>query len=180
MSSLYFARSCAYGLSHAASSVDKERDLRARFKLYAFTTEAARRRPVHLRSAKPFSHADGFPRPEIASSCLRGNNKAARHSHMNCAPTGAGYRIHQSTWWSTINMQQPPHTLLPRFCPSFPFFLLSLSLFLALFLSLTYTHTELQVHTYTHAQPCPLFPVPSKRRGSFLRSARYFRYLTDF
>lgn len=54
-------------------------------------------------------------------------NKVARHSHMNCAPTGAGYRIHQSTWWSTINMQPPrapgPRSSfslsLPPFFPSF-------------------------------------------------------------
>lgn len=116
-----------------------------------YTRLRQRRRPVHPRSAKPFSHADSFPRPEIASSRLWGNNKAARHSHMNCAPTGAGYRIHQSTWWSTINMQQPPHALLSRFCP-FPFFLLSLSLFLALFLSYIHTHTHRVASTHVHTR----------------------------
>jgi len=42
---------------------------------------------------------------------------------MNCAPTGAGYRNHQSTWWSTINMQPPLFcrrdlVLLSLFSPS--------------------------------------------------------------
>lgn len=54
-----------------------------------------------------------FSFPRRRSPRARENNKAARHSHMNCAPTGAGYRHHQSTWWSTINMQ-PPHSSFPH------------------------------------------------------------------
>lgn len=81
-------------LSRTTLPAGKKRDL-AWYKLYAFVTEAADAPFILVRET--FSHGDGFPRPEIASSHLRGNNKAARHSHMNCAPTGAGYRIHQST-----------------------------------------------------------------------------------
>lgn len=81
-----------------------------------------------------------FPAVWLAvSPRLRGYNKAARHSHMNCAPTGAGYRVHQSTWWSTINMQ-PLHSSSPTrflhapFAPSLflPLLFLS-SLLLSLF-----------------------------------------------
>lgn len=35
----------------------------------------------------------------------KNSDEKTGHTHMNCAPTGAGFRIHQSTWWSTINMQ---------------------------------------------------------------------------
>lgn len=43
----------------------------------------------------------GFVLPCVAATWM------TRHNHMNCAPTGTGYQNHQSTWWSTINMQPP-------------------------------------------------------------------------
>lgn len=73
-----------------------------------------------------------FPAVWLAvSPRLRGYNKAARHSHMNCAPTGAGYRVHQSTWWSTINMQ-PLHSSSPTRFLHAPFLRLFSSSFIPL------------------------------------------------
>lgn len=153
MSPLYFTRSCVYVCIVCRTQLTRRHRTGSprSCKLYTFVREKRwSQRSILILIRETFSHEDGFLRTKIVSFRLRGNNKAARHSHMNCAPTGAGYRIHQSTWWSTINMQQPPHTLLPR---------LLLSLLSLLFLSIFH----MQTCTYTHNLLSSSFSSPLEK-----------------